>query len=72
MGRAREGRVEGEGLATKQEIHDKVVDWKRRLRQHDIRDTLYFQPSNFILNALQDFVFTYFEQEQQLSIIGRG
>ena len=28
------------------------MDWKRRLKLHDIRDTLYFKPCNFTLNTL--------------------
>ena len=41
------------------------MDWKHRLKLHDIRDTFYFEPCNFTLNPLQDFVLTYFKPEQK-------
>ena len=37
----------------------KDMDWKRKLKLRDIRDTLYFKPCNFTLNTLEDFVLTY-------------
>ena len=43
----------------------KGMDWKRRLKLHDIHDTFYFEPCNFTLNPLQDFVLTYFKPEQK-------
>ena len=43
----------------------KGMDWKRRLKLHDIHDTLYFEPCNFTLNPFQNFVLTYFKPEQK-------
>ena len=36
----------------------KELDWKRTVKLHNIRDTLYFEPYNFTLNAFQDFALT--------------
>ncbi len=44
---------------------NKGMDWKRRLKLHEIRDTFYFEACNFTLNPLQDFVLTYFKPEQK-------
>ena len=41
------------------------MELKRTLKLHDIRDTLYFEPSNFTLNPFQDFDSTYFKPEQK-------
>ena len=44
---------------------NKGMDWKRRLKLHDIRDTFYFEPCNFTLSPLQDFVLIYYKPEQK-------
>jgi hypothetical protein len=36
----------------------KGMDWKRTLKLHNIRDTLYVEPCNFTLNPSQDSVLT--------------